>query len=254
MTPEHRALYFTVMTLNLRFGRAEDGPNNWENRKNRYRAFFRKYSPDFIGMQEANDFQVDFFKELLNGYDVIGRTDSAPAHWQDNVIFFKKEWECSYGERFFISHTPLIFSRLPGSKWPRQFVIGEFSNKNISLIVVNTHFDFEPSIQKQSAEIIVKKLSGAHAHDISVIITGDFNAPPDSPAYNEFVLKSAFREVHEGEYTATTHGFTGKGRGDHIDWILYRGPVIPVKKHLITDSFDGGYPSDHFPILAQFEI
>ena len=254
MTPDIRVSHVTVMSLNLRFGRAEDGPDSWENRQGRYKSFFQKYAPDFIGMQEANDFQVDFFEQLFDGYGVIGRRASAPAHWQDNVIFFNKEWKCSYGERFFVSRTPLRESSLPGSKWPRQFVVGEFANGSRSLALVNTHFDFESSVQKKSAQIVLKKLSERQHPDSPVIITGDFNADPDSPAYCEFVRENGFKEVYEGEYTSTYHRFTGTPQGGHIDWILYRGPIEPVEKSLITDSFDGGYPSDHFPVLARFKI
>jgi len=254
MTPDNCAFHFTVMSLNLRFGRAEDGPDNWKSRQGRYKSFFKKYTPDFIGMQEANDFQVDFFKQLLEGYGVIGRRAPAPDHWQDNVIFFNKEWKCNYAKRFFVSSTPSKESSLPGSKWPRQFVVGEFVNGNRSLVLVNTHFDFESSVQKKSARIVLRELSENQHPDHPVVITGDFNADPDSPAYREFVIENGFKEVYEGEYTSTYHGFTGTPRGDHIDWILFRGPIEAVEKDLITESFNGGYPSDHFPVLARFKI
>ena len=39
-----------------------------------------------------------------------------------------------------------------------------------------------------------------------------------------------------------------------IDWILYRGSWRVLETETVTRSRDGRYPSDHFPVLATFEI
>lgn len=244
----------TVMTLNLRFGRADDGPDCWENRKDRYVSFFQEYRPDIIGMQEANDFQAEFFTQILKGYNCIGQRIPSPPYWQDNLIYFKNEWICSSYERFFFSHTPEIPSRFQESKWPRQCVIGNFRKEGKSVVCVNTHFDFLSSVQEQSAKMIVQKLTAYTDPQLPIIITGDFNALPESPGYREFITHGRMKEVFHGEYSGTYHGFTGKKNDRHIDWILYRGSVELMNKKMITEPFQGGYPSDHFPILAEFRI
>jgi endonuclease/exonuclease/phosphatase family metal-dependent hydrolase len=244
----------SAMTLNLRFGRADDGPNSWENRKERYVSFFQEYRPDFIGMQEANDFQIDFLKSLLQEYNCIGQRIPSPPYWQDNIIFFKKQWKCSSYERFFLSHTPTIPSRFADSKWPRQCVLGIFQKKRISVMCLNTHFDFLSSVQEQSAKIINQKLSSYHDSRIPVIITGDFNALPESPGYREFNTNGNLKEVFYGDYSGTYHGFTGEHSDRHIDWILYKGSMELLKKTKIIDQYQGGYLSDHFPVLAEFRI
>ena len=254
MNTDKYGLLFSVMTLNLRFGRAEDGPNSWDNRKQRFISLFEKHRPDFIGMQEANDFQIDFLKNLLEEYHFIGQRSPAPSYWQDNVVFYKKEWECGFQERFFLSHTPSVPSRLAESKWPRQCVIGFFKKDGTSLICANTHFDFDPSVQEQSAKIINKRLNDFQKPEAPVIITGDFNAKPGSLSYQEFTSKGAFQEIFHGEYSGTYHGFTGKRMKRHIDWILYRGALELVEKEIIAERYHGGFPSDHFPVLAQFKI
>ncbi len=242
----------TVMTLNLRFGRADDGPDRWENRKERYVSFFQEYRPDIIGMQEVNDFQAEFLTQILEGYDFIGQMIPSPPYWQDNLIFFKKEWSCSWFERFFFSHTPAIPSRFQESKWPRQCVIGMFRKEEKSVVCVNTHFDFLSSVQERCAKMIVQKLSAYISPQVPVIITGDFNALPDSPGYREFVTHGRMKEVFSGEYSGTYHGFTGKKNDRHIDWILYRGPVELLSRKMIVDPYQGGYLSDHFPVIAEF--
>lgn len=243
-----------VMTLNLRFGRADDGPDNWENRKQRYASFFQEYRPDFLGMQEANAFQVEFIQQHLAEYDCIGQRIPSPPYWQDNVIFYRREWECAEAERFFFSHTPSIPSRFPESRWPRQCIYGRFQKNGQQVVCVNTHFDFLPAIQTKSAEMIVERMSSFPAATCPVVITGDFNSLPDSPGYREFVNHGGFQEVFQGAYTGTHHNFSGTHTGRHIDWILYRGPLELTDRKKITRRYQGGYPSDHFPILAEFRI
>lgn len=46
-----------LMSLNLRFGLAEDGPNHWRFRNRAYPALLNRYPCDFYLFQEANDFQ-----------------------------------------------------------------------------------------------------------------------------------------------------------------------------------------------------
>ena len=80
----------SVLTLNLRFGLADDGPNGWDYRKDSFPYFFEKHRKDFIGLQEANDFQTDFIDNILNDYNFIGKRNPAPSFWQNNIIFYKK--------------------------------------------------------------------------------------------------------------------------------------------------------------------
>jgi endonuclease/exonuclease/phosphatase family metal-dependent hydrolase len=254
MAESDQELRLTVMTLNLRFGRADDGPDSWEKRKERYVSFFQDHRPDFFGMQEANGFQIDFLRRQLAEYDCIGQRIPSPPYWQDNIIFYKKDWCCSGSERFFFSHTPMIPSRFQDSKWPRQCILGHFQKSGRSLMFLNTHFDFLSSVQERSAKMIVEKLSEYDDPGSSVLITGDFNALPDSPGYREFTTRGNFKEVFSGEYSGTYHNFTGTHTGRHIDWILYRGPMELVSRKMIVDPYPGGYPSDHFPVLAEFRM
>ena len=127
-------------------------------------------------------------------------------------------------------------------------------DKEESVVCINTHFDFLSSVQERCAKMIVQKLSACSNPQVPVIITGDFNSLPDSPGYREFATHGQMKEVFHGEYSGTYHGFTGKKNGRHIDWILYRGSVELMNKKMIMEPFYGGYPSDHFPVLAEFRI
>ena len=109
-----------VITMNLRFGLADDGPHSWHHRKNSLLPMFDRRNPDFIGFQEANDFQIDFLKSIFPAYKVIGQRLPAPAFWQNNVIFYRSDWICRRHLHLFLSPTPSIPSRSPASRWPRR--------------------------------------------------------------------------------------------------------------------------------------
>ncbi len=251
---------FSVLTLNLRFGLADDGSNSWRYRKQCYPSLLEKYRADFIGFQEANDFQVNFLKKILTEYEFIGQRSPSPPFWQNNIIFYKKTWTCILQEHFFLSPTPTIPSRFRESLWPRQCTAGVFKYDNHRLICINTHFDFDVSVQVESAKLIMERQSRLPS-DVPAILMGDFNAPPFSPCQNIFTgehqkpnsKECFFKNTFKKPFPGTYHGFTGEENGDHIDWILYRGRISQTEQKVIRDTFDGLYPSDHFPLFATFK-
>lgn len=256
---------FSVMTLNLRFGLADDGRNSWLYRKKILPDFLKNHYSDFIGLQEVNDFQADFLIKTLSGYDFIGRRSPAPTFWQNNLIFYKKEWKCIHNEHFFLSPTPDIPSRNRKSRWPRQCTLGLFKKGDYKLICVNTHFDFEAHVQAESSRLILERISYLPT-DLPAVIMGDFNATPSSLCHNIFTgndQKSGFTGSYIGPYfknvfnkppfPGTHHGFTGNVDGRYIDWILYRGNIVPETRYVIQETINGVYPSDHFPVYASFK-
>lgn len=246
----------TVMTVNLRFGLAEDGDNSWDNRKKAYPVLFKTHDPDFIGVQEANDFQTAYLAGMLENYSYIGErissADTSSDTWQDNIIFFKKPWACRSYKHYFLSDTPETQSKFPESQWHRQCTIGQFENNDKCLVHVNTHFDFASTVQEKSADLIIRLLKDFPS-DVPTIITGDFNTSPDSATYALF-MEQGFKDLFENHHSSTFHGFTGHDLGGHIDWILFKGGLKGVDHQIIHDPFNDIYPSDHYPVKSVFEF
>ena len=250
---------FSVLTLNLRFGLADDGANDWQYRKIGFHPFLEKYRTDFISFQEANDFQIDFLHNILTEYNTIGKRSPSPSFWQNNIIFYQKNWRCIHYEHFFLSPTPSVPSRYRKSIWPRQCTIGMFKPARRQVICVNTHLDFDVSVQVKSAKLILYRLSHL-PDDVPVILMGDFNTAPFSPCYNIFtglddtspVNAGYFKDAFKKPFTGTHHGFTGITEGYPIDWILFRGKITLKNSRVIQDTFKNMYLSDHFPLCAQF--
>ncbi|MDX9785282.1 MAG: endonuclease/exonuclease/phosphatase family protein [Desulfobacterales bacterium] len=252
---------FSILTLNLRFGLAQDGPNGWEFRKKSLKKLLDRYPTDFAGFQEVNDFQFDFIADALGkNVSSIGRRISAPDAWQNNVIFYRNPWQCVHRDHFYLSSTPDIPSRFQRSKWPRQCTVGMFQKGSERVICVNTHFDFDAEVQADSARVILDRMLSLPVN-VPVVLFGDFNAVPGSPCYRVLTEKHAdrpanarvFKEVFCRPYPATHHGFTGKTDGAHIDWVLFEGALSPISCTVLQQKFDGRYPSDHYPLVTFFE-
>jgi len=249
----------SVLTLNLRFGLAGDGPNRWEARREVYPDFFSRYPVDFMAFQEANDFQIEDLGRMLPGCGLIGRRKPAPPFWQNNVIFFRKPWTCLSSDYFFLSDTPGIPSRSPESRWPRQCIIGLFESGKRRLACVNTHFDFDAQVQEKSAHLILERLA-AFPPAVPVLLMGDFNASPGDACYRVLTEPPVCRlpgdrpfvNCFRPPYPGTHHGFSGTASGRHIDWILYRGALVPIEARVIEEPIEDIYPSDHFPLVARF--
>jgi endonuclease/exonuclease/phosphatase family metal-dependent hydrolase len=129
-------------------------------------------------------------------------------------------------------------------------VIGWFEKQGRHLLAANTHFDFNAAVQARSAGMVAGFLK-RFPPGLPVVITGDFNAGHTSSAFKTFQALG-FKEVFEAHPPGTFHGFTGKTDGRHIDWILYRGGIRPVTRRVLTFHQERQYPSDHFPVAADF--
>lgn len=247
---------FSVLSLNLRFGLADDGANSWPHRRKGLAALLKAHSADFIGLQEANDFQIEFVARRLTRYGYIGKRKPAPSFWQNNVLFYNRRWQCHSHRHFFLSPTPDVPSRFRESRWPRQCTVGMFRQGARQLICLNTHLDFKSKIQRKSAQIILAELARFPA-EVPAVLMGDFNSSPEGACHMVFTGRAGegegrFTNVFTSPYPGTFHGFSGKSTGDCIDWILFRGGIRPIDCGVIRETFEGVYPSDHFPIRTLF--
>ena len=121
--------------------------------------------------------------------------------------------------------------------------------------VFNTHFFTGRSgynlAKLNSAKLILERINafnrfGEWTKDRPVFLLGDFNARPGGEVHRTF--------VGDGE---SDDPFLLKDsvKGDRgIDWILYKGNVNVLHYEKVDYNVDGAYPSDHKPILVEFQI
>jgi len=248
-----------VMTFNVRTMVAKDGPNAWDKRRDLFADTIRQMHPDVIGTQELNKQQGDDTVERLPQYTWFGR-DRFGGHDDEHMgIFYRKDrLKVVESGDYWLSDTPgKVASITWGNVFPRMvnWALFERLSDHKRFYLLDTHYPYRDQDEdarsrsaKEMAAWIAKLPPG-----IPVIITGDFNTGPASQAHTALTadLKDAWTGSPKREGPAETfHDFTGKPT-QRIDWILYRG-VSATDVRTITTSKDGRYPSDHFPVQADF--
>lgn len=254
-----------VMTFNVRYGEANDGINAWVHRRDLMVKVIQSEHPDLLGTQELLSPQGDYLKQHLPGYTWFGMgRNGNDINTNDNehmgVFYDTARLKVLKSGNFWFSATP----DEPGSKsfgqpLPRMVTWAEFQDlrSGRTFYYYNTHFPYQDGakaevIRERCAEEIRQRLARLPA-SLPFILTGDFNTTPSSKVHAMLtaVLHDA-REAaprHEGP-EGTFHNFTGHAT-ERIDWILYRG-VLADDVRTITTHGGKVYPSDHFPVVADF--
>ncbi|MFO7447983.1 MAG: endonuclease/exonuclease/phosphatase family protein [Ignavibacteriaceae bacterium] len=248
-----------IMSYNIRVG-VDEGINSWENRKEKVASMIMFHHADIIGGQEALINQFDDLSKLLPDYDWfgVGRDDGENKGEFSAVFYNKNRFHVLNSSTFWLSETPQVVSVGWDAALPRIVTWGELKDKNSgqSFFIFNTHFDHIGETARQnSAELIVNKVKEI-AVDKPSFVTGDFNAKPDSKVYEILTvsLKDAQFESINGHYGSDIT-FNDFGRsaapGNKIDFIFVKNDVKVLQHGVIGDTFNGNYPSDHMPVIAE---
>jgi endonuclease/exonuclease/phosphatase family metal-dependent hydrolase len=247
-----------VMTFNVRTGIANDGPNDWDHRRDIMVDTIREQHPDLLGTQELNKFQGDYIVSKLPQYVWFGagrRGDDGDEHM--GVFYRTARLRVIESGNFWLSNTPDKPGSITwGNPYPRMVTWALFEQKadGRRFYYFNTHFPYreqDEQARTKSAQEILARLQ-ALPKNFPIIVTGDFNSSPDKPDHALLVgtLHDAWIDAsrHSGP-DKTFHNFTGVP-DQRIDWILYRG-FRGLIAQTITTQQNGRYPSDHFPVIAE---
>lgn len=254
-----------VMTFNVRYGEANDGINAWPRRRDLMVQVIRKEHPDILGTQELLSPQGDYLRRHLPGYTWFGMgRNGNEIDKNDNehmgVFYDTTRLKVLKSGNFWLSDTPDTPGSMSfGQPLPRMVTWAEFQELRSGrrFYYYDTHFPYQDgakaeAIRERCAREIRRRMARLPA-SLPFILTGDFNTTPDSRTHA--VLTAT---LHDARMTAprregpagTFHGFTGHAT-KRIDWILYRG-VKADDVRTITTHDGRVYPSDHFPVVADF--
>ena len=266
---EEMAETMRVMTFNIRVNVASDGINAWPNRRDMAAGMIRFHHADIVGTQEALIGQLHDLQKRLPDYDWcgIGRDDGAEQGEFCAVFYLKERFELLDHSTFWLSEHP----DTPGKGWDSDYnrivTWGEFKDKESGqrFFFFNTHFDhIAETARRQSARLLLQKIKMLTG-DSHVIVAGDFNAEPDSKPYEILTgnaaqtsgatlkdTKSLSIYPHHGPArTFTAFRFSAlKETVPPIDHIFITGGMV-INHGTLSDTFDGLFPSDHMPVLAE---
>jgi len=273
-----------VMSFNIRLSKVDKSEaaseNNWADpkypRRERAIRVIKEYSPDLLGVQEARELQVEDLKKALPEYAFygVGRDDGKKKGECSGVFYRKSRFEKNDAGSFWLSETP----QKPGTSFyvapkaapkavPRVASWVKLTDKCScrTFVFLNMHWDHisEPAREKSAA--LVRKRLIKLAGGLPVIVMGDLNAHEDSPAVKELVgangstgrkLGDSFRELRpeRSPDESSFNDWRGTLRGSRIDFILHTREFTSVAADIVRTSYDGRWPSDHYPVVATLKL
>lgn len=259
--PKH-AETLRVMTFNIRLNLASDGPNAWPFRKELVASLMN--DADLVGVQEALPDQLRDLDSLLPQFGRFGVGRASDRGGEHSAILYRKDrFEVLEQSTFWLSESP----ETAGSKgwdaaYERIVTWGKLRDRRTGKVFFhfNTHFDHVGErARRESALLLLRRIEEIAGPNPPVIVTGDFNAAPDSEPYR-LVTAGGLRDAfvvsicpHRGP-TSTWNAFRQIEPDRRIDFIFVRGAVDVIDHAILPDSFDGRFPSDHLPVVARLRI
>ena len=274
-----------VLSINVRCSTANDGENNWSNRKDFMTDLIISGNYDFIGTQETvmdpnpERNQVTYIAAKLPEHGFLGRSREAnPEVGEAMMIFYKKEhWKIddTDQETFWLSDTPEIAGSKtdPKAGCTRSVTVALFHELQAGqptgrkIYVYNTHYDhMSEEARQRGAKLLMDRIAERKNKDIPVVVIGDMNCGEKSPAIQymqgatmkldekdwnpPYKLTDTFRAANpDTTEVGTFHGFNRPGK-DKIDYIFVSPSLKTVSSEIIRTQREGRYPTDHFPVDA----
>ena len=256
-------LEFNVATYNLRLNTPEDGVNAWPQRKDAVTELIRYHQIDLLGTQEGYAEQLeDLTAQTGFAYVGVGRDDGRRAGEHSAILYRTERFSVLAHGDFWLSPTPEV----AGKGWDAKRCnrISSWANlrerrSGREFYAFAVHFDHEGVIaRRESAHLMlrkIKEIAGANP----VLCLGDFNATPDSEPIG--IMAAGLRDARQESLTAP-YGPVGTFNDfnidaplkDRIDYI-FLGPRLRVLRYaVLTDSYEGRFPSDHLPVVVRVAL
>lgn len=249
-----------IISYNIRFDNPADGVNAWPNRKDYVAALLRFYDADVVCLQEALHHQLTDLVKRNPHYTSsgVGRDDGQQQGEYAAILFDNNKLQLMDSGDFWLSATP----EKPSMGWDAaciricSWVALKDIQTSKQFFVFNAHFDHVgDTARMESARLIVQKINQI-AGSSPVILGGDFNTQPSSPAI-EIILESLSdsycisREKPYGPH-GTWNAFDYLSSLDNrIDYIFVNQHFIVEKHAHLTDAMNSNFLSDHLPVFAR---
>jgi endonuclease/exonuclease/phosphatase family metal-dependent hydrolase len=249
-----------VGTFNVRWDYPGDGEQRWKYRQEHFSQLLREWSPDLLGLQEPLREQLDDIRGLLPDHEEfgVGREDGLLEGEFCPILFRKDRLQILTSGTFWLSDTPDVpGSRHWGNRIPRICTWARLQDlcTGQSFYLYNTHLDHESqAARERGVALVMDMIKQRPSHD-PAILTGDFNALPDNPAIISLKMSvspvpvdAVFAASPASAEQGTFHGFTGRAKGERIDYIFV-SPEWRIKDaRVLSAGMEPPYPSDHFPV------
>lgn len=191
----------------------------------------------------------------------VGRDDGREKGEATAILYRKSRFELIESATYWLSPTPDIV----GIGWDAALngTVTTAKLKDLQtgriFCILNTHFDHRGQLARVESTKQIVKLANSIGASLPVIVTGDFNYTKDHAAYT--VIASALQDAEHiaavpargGDISFNAFGSNSKP-GNKIDYIFVNDRVEVLSHTIVTDLYQGRYPSDHFPIETRVRL
>ena len=259
-----KAQHMIVGSYNLRYANTNDIGNLWQDRAPVIASLIRFHGFDIIGTQEGLRHQLDDLSKMLPEFERygIGREDGIIGGEHSAIFFNKNKFGLVENGDFWLSETP----EKPSKGWDAAInricswvkLVEKSSGK--SFYVFNAHYDHKGVLaREESSKLVLKKIQDI-AGDIPAMFMGDLNGDHSSGWYKLIASSGHLRDAYDRAPIryANNGSFNGFGNSieqrNIIDHVFLSSSFNVIRHGILTDTYMGKYPSDHFPVLVEVDF
>lgn len=266
-----QAQQLTIATYNLRYSIEKNhkfdsiNGEDWQRRGPVAAALIRFHEFEIFGTQEVLLHQIEDLTAWLPGYNYVGvGRDDGEKEGEHTAVFYKTDRfkVLDHGD-FWLSETP----DTPSMGWDgtcchRMCTWVHFEDKASGkhFYFFNTHFDHQALVaRKESSKLILAKIKDI-AGDDPVILMGDLNGDHKSEWYKTLADSPTLVDTYtQADDTYAVNGsFNGFGKRTSsksvIDHVFTSKHFNTEKWGILTDTYHGKFPSDHFPVVVKLKF
>lgn len=250
----------TVVSANVRcYTQGDKGKRNWFYRAPYTVQTLIDSNADIIGLQEAMKTHYDCISPAFKGYgSFIDYRDNGENPEGCPIFYNLSKFELIDGGTFWLSETPDRISIDWGAACYRicSFAILKQISDGRELAVFNTHLDhISEEARVKGIRLILKKLT--EFGGMPCVIMGDLNDFENSVTYKSAteLFDDAKYKTDDTDSGATYHAWGEEPNNNNIDYFLISKTGIEVLQYkVIRTTYNGVYPSDHYPIRLKFNL
>ena len=256
---------YRVATFNIRLDSRSDSGNLWEDRAAAVTNLIRYHDFDIMGTQEGMHHQLELISKTLPYFARYGKgRNDGTTTGEHAAIYFKKEkFRLLKAGDFWLREDP----SKPGLGWDAtccnricSWVQLQDIKTGKKFFVFNAHFDHQGKIARvESSKLMLRKIKEIAA-GMPAILTGDFNGDRESEWYKSLaastMLRDSYKDVKYPYEPSSSFNAFGRSlnRMDVIDHIFLTRHFKATSWAILTDTYKGKFPSDHYPVLAVVQF
>ena len=267
---EVSSIQIRVGSYNIRIPSSDDKTNeyrNWATRKGFLWSSIQQCDFDIVGLQEVSLEQQEDLNTQWGGiygmhffspYSRDGKGDKAQG-----IMYRKNLFSLSDVHFFWIGPDPEKMSTSDvgsdGAKYNRGGVCGILTHKatGIRIFFMDTHGCLNKDTGAQYAGLFEEMEKKYNTENLPAFFVGDLNATPDHAmlkTITSYWTDSYLKAKKKEGIVNTFNSWTNVNGLRRIDYVLYRNVSAPSLYCCDNTLYNGHYPSDHFPVYADFTI